>query len=65
MSILSYIIIGVLIMINSIDFNLYELTLMLRTFGINPEYNNFGVSFYDVGMHSLAADPGLKISIND
>lgn len=42
----SYIIVGVLVTLNAINFDLPRVFFLLRLFGIIPNYNDFSVMYY-------------------
>ena len=53
MSILSFITVGVLIAINTVDFNIPALTALLKLFRINTITNEFSVVFYRVAFPKI------------
>lgn len=46
MSVLGFITIGILITLNSVDFNLGYIRILLTTIGITTQYNGMSVTYY-------------------
>jgi hypothetical protein len=54
MSALSFTTLGVLITLNSVDFNLPSLTVLFTSFGVETNYNGFGKMYYQETFPNIA-----------